>query len=128
MPSGELCYVFRQYIAGISLRARGRGFSPATMSMSTGFLYRKQRKIKPKEHPSCTIPLLLIAFPWQLEMLVTALVHWATPLLNRTPLLKGWFFLRGVGGGGRPSKKMLKGVQSSSKGTELNRQVYFDLF
>ena len=58
---------------GLSPRARGWGFSLATMSMSPGYSYRKQKEIEPKELPSFTIPLILIAYTWQLEILATAL-------------------------------------------------------
>ena len=36
------------------------------------------RKIEPKEIPSCLIPCLLVGFTWQLEILVTTLhmVFW----------------------------------------------------
>jgi len=56
----------------------GLGFPPATISVSPGSstFIRNRRKMEPKVLPtcSCTIPLLLIAYTWQLEILVTALV------------------------------------------------------
>ena len=54
--------------AGLSLKSRG-----ATMSVSPGYFCTKQRIIEPKELPSCTSPLLLIAYTRQLEILATAL-------------------------------------------------------
>ena len=46
---------------GLSLRAGGRGFPPATMSVAPGYFYWKsKRKIEAKEIPSCLIPLLLV--------------------------------------------------------------------
>ena len=53
---------------GCHLRARGLlwAWAPATF-------VRKQRIIEPKELPSCTSPLLLIAYTRQLEILATAL-------------------------------------------------------
>ena len=59
-------YVFFFIPVGLSQRAGGRGFSPAT------FIENK-RKIEPEELPGCTIPLLLIAFTLQLEKLAIAL-------------------------------------------------------
>ena len=52
--------------SGLPLRDGGRGFSPATMSMSPACL----PKIKPKELPFCSIPRLLIAYTLQLAILV----------------------------------------------------------
>ena len=52
--------------AGLSLRAGGRGFSPAT-------LLENRTKIEPKEIPSHLIPCLLVVFTRQLEILVTTL-------------------------------------------------------
>ena len=57
---------------GLSLRARGRGFSPATKRVALGYFYWK---IEPKEIPSRLIPRLLVVFTWQLEILVTTLVQ-----------------------------------------------------
>ena len=34
-----------------------------------------RRKIEPKEIPSCLIPLLLVVFTWQLEILVKSLIQ-----------------------------------------------------
>ena len=66
---------------GLSLRAADRGF-PAT------FIGNK-RKMEPKELPSWTIPLLLITYTLQLEIL-------AKPYLNLINFLlqgKGQYFL-----------------------------------
>ena len=61
---------------GWGLGARGQGFPPATMRVSPTYstFLRNRKKMEPKELPSYTIPLLLIAYTWQLEILVTALV------------------------------------------------------
>ena len=56
--------------AGLSLRAGGRGFSPATKRVAPGYFYWK---IEPKEIPSHLIPRLLVVFTRQLEILVTTL-------------------------------------------------------
>ena len=60
--------VFR---SGLSLRAGGRGFSPATKRVAPGYFYWK---IEPKEIPSHLIPRLLVVFTRQLEILVTTLL------------------------------------------------------
>ena len=52
--------------SGLSLRDGGRGFPPATMSMSPAYL----TKIKPKELPCSSIPRLLIAYTLRLAILV----------------------------------------------------------
>ena len=57
--------------SGLSLRAGGRGFSPATKRVVPGYFYWK---IEPKEIPSRLIPRLLVVFTRQLEILVTTLV------------------------------------------------------
>ena len=57
-------------ITGLSLRGGGRGFPPAIMNVFPGYF---QRKIEPKEIPSCLIPRLLVVFTRQLEILVTTL-------------------------------------------------------
>ena len=57
--------------------AGGQGFPQATKSASPGSstFIRNRRKMEPKELPRCTIPLpILIAYNWQLEILVTTLV------------------------------------------------------
>ena len=63
------------WFAGLSLRAGGRGFPPATMSVVPGYFYWKiEEKLEPKETPSCLIPHLLVVFTQQLEILTTTLV------------------------------------------------------
>ena len=57
-------------LSGLSLRAGGRGFSPATKRVAPGYFYWK---IEPKEIPSRLIPRLLVVFTRQLEILVTTL-------------------------------------------------------
>ena len=57
-------------LAGLSLRGGGRGFPPATMKVFPSYF---QRKIEPKEIPSCLIPHLLVVFTQQLQILVTTL-------------------------------------------------------
>ena len=62
--------------AGLSLRAKGQGFSPATMSVSPSYSYRKQKENRAKRTSKTTIiPLLLIAYTWLLEILATALMY-----------------------------------------------------
>ena len=51
----------------------GGGFPPATMSMRPGYFQRELKENGTKRTPSCTIPLLLIAYTQKLEILVTAL-------------------------------------------------------
>ena len=57
-------------VPGLSLRAGGRGFSPATKRVAPGYFYWK---IEPKEIPSRLTPRLLVVFTRQLEILVTTL-------------------------------------------------------
>ena len=59
--------------AGLSLRARGREFSQAIMRVSPSYFHRKQHEREPKELPNCTLPLLLIAYTRQFEILATTL-------------------------------------------------------
>ena len=59
--------------AGLSLRARGREFPPATMSMIPGYFVGNKRKMRPKELAGCSLPHLLTVSTRQLEILVTAL-------------------------------------------------------
>ena len=71
-------------LTGLSLRAGGRGFSPATKRVVPGFFYWKiEEKIEPKEIPSCWIPRLLVVFNQQLEILVTTLPY----LIHHLPLM-----------------------------------------
>ena len=65
---------------GLSLRAGGRGFSPATKRVAPGYFYWK---IEPKEIPSRLIPRLLVVFTRQLEILVTTLIDPTEILLSR---------------------------------------------
>ena len=61
-------------MSGLSLRAGGRVFSPATKRVAPGqLLLENRRKIEPKEIPSRLIPRLLVVFTRQLEILVTTL-------------------------------------------------------
>ena len=55
------------------LRAGGRGFPPASMRVRPGYFHRELKENGTKRTPSCTIPLLLIAYTQKLEILVTAL-------------------------------------------------------
>ena len=56
------------------LRGDSRGFPPATMNVALSYFHRKiERKIEPKEIPSCFIPCLLVVFTRQLEILVASL-------------------------------------------------------
>ena len=64
--------------AGLSLRAGGWGFSPATKRVAPGYFYWK---IEPKEIPSRLIPRLLVVFTRQLEILVTTLGNGIISLL-----------------------------------------------
>ena len=62
-------------VTGLSLRAGGRGFSPATKESGPRLLLlENRRKIDPKEIPSPLIPRLLVVFTRQLEILVTTLM------------------------------------------------------
>ena len=92
----------------MSLRAGGRGFSPATKRVAPRLLLlENRRKIEPKEIPSRLIPHLLVVFTQQLEILVTTL----DPSLD-TFLLRSWSFITfevGVevgGGGGHFERKL----------------------
>ena len=67
----------------MSLRAGGRGFSPATKRVAPGYFYRKRRKIEPKEIPNRLIPRLLVVFTRQLEILVTTLAFLLHPLSGK---------------------------------------------
>ena len=60
---------------GLSLRARGRGFSPATKRVAPGYFYWKIEKIEPKEIPGRLIPRLFVVFTGQLEISVKTLVQ-----------------------------------------------------
>ena len=41
----------------VTIRARGRGVPPDTMSMSPGyFVVKKKKDMRPKELPGCSIP------------------------------------------------------------------------
>ena len=61
-------------LAGLSLRAGGRGFSPATYECGPRLLLlENRRKLEPKETPRCLIPRLLFVFIRQLEILATTL-------------------------------------------------------
>ena len=57
--------------AGLSPRAGGRGFSPATMSL---------RPLKEKELPCCTILLMLVAYTRQLKIMMLATALWLDQL------------------------------------------------
>ena len=61
---------FKKQNTGLSLRAAGRGFSPATKRVAPSYSYWK---IEPKDIPSRLIPRLLVVFMGQLEILVTTL-------------------------------------------------------
>ena len=61
---------------GLSLRAGGRGFPPATMSEAPRLLLMEnRRKLEPKDESQkrCLIPRLLVVFTRQLEILTTTL-------------------------------------------------------
>ena len=61
---------------GLSSRAGGQGFSPATKRVAPWLLLlENRRKIEPKEIPSRLIPRLLVVFTRQLEILVTTLLE-----------------------------------------------------
>ena len=68
------CFVVVFFLSGLSLRAGGRGFSPATKRVAPRLLLlENRRKIEPKGIPSRLIPLLLVVFTRQLEILMTTL-------------------------------------------------------
>ena len=65
---------FKKQNTRLSLRARGRRFSPATKRSGPQLLlWENRRKVEPKEIPSGLIPRLLVVFMGQLEILVTTL-------------------------------------------------------
>ena len=54
----------------VVIKRRGRGFPPAIKNVAPAYFHRKiEKKIEPKEIPSCLIPRLLVVFTWQLEKL-----------------------------------------------------------
>jgi len=61
-------------IAGLSLRAGGWGFPPATINVGPGYALENRIKIEPEEIPSCLIPCLVVIFTRKLEILVTTLL------------------------------------------------------
>ena len=73
------------HASGLSLRAGGRGFSPATKRVAPCyFLLENRTKIEPKEIPSHLIPRLLVVFTRQLEILVTTL-ETALSIMENSP-------------------------------------------
>ena len=73
----------------MSLRAGGRGFSPATKRVAPGLLLSDyRRKIEPKEISSHLIPRLLVVFTRQLEILVTKVQEVVT---YENPTVRGLF-------------------------------------
>ena len=46
-------YMAQSLYSGLSLRARGREFSAATMSMTPSYYHRKQKKMRPQELTGC---------------------------------------------------------------------------
>ena len=65
------------HAAGLSLRLRVRGCPVATypLSMTSAIFVRHKRRMRPKELPGCSVPHLLTAYTWQLEILVTVLIQ-----------------------------------------------------
>ena len=56
------------------IKSRGPGISPGYYECGPRLLLlENRRKIEPKEIPCCLIPLLLVVFTRQLEILVTTL-------------------------------------------------------
>ena len=56
------------------IKRRGLGISPSYYERLPRLLSKEnERKIEPKEIPSCLIPRLVVVFTWQLEILVTTL-------------------------------------------------------
>ena len=73
----DLSWKIHSLYTGLSLRARGRGFSPATKRVARRLLLLENgEKIEPKEIPSRLIPRLLVVFTCQLEILVTTLLKY----------------------------------------------------
>ena len=70
------------YYSGLSLRARGRGFTQLLREWPQLLLLENRRKIEPKEIPSHLIPHLLVVFTRQLEILVTTLIITVEALVN----------------------------------------------
>ena len=60
-------------LSGLSLRAGGQRFSPATKRVVPGYFYWK---IEPKEIPNRLISLRLVVFTKQLEILGTTLCYY----------------------------------------------------
>ena len=74
-------------LSGLSLRGRGRGFTPATKNMAPGFFNREiEEKQNQKKSVVSLIPCLLVVFTRQLENLVTALFYTCTTLYSLTVL------------------------------------------
>ena len=71
----KIRFTFTNQISGLSLiKRRGPGISPGYYVHLPRLLSKEnERKIEPKEIPSCLIPRLLVVFTWQLEILVTTL-------------------------------------------------------
>ena len=65
--------IFSDNCSGLSLRGGTRGFPWLLRTWPPATFIGKQKKIEPKEIPSCLISHLLVVFTQQLEILVTAL-------------------------------------------------------
>ena len=67
-------FLYSFFIAGLSLRAGGWGFSPATKRVAPSYFYWKIEENRTKRNPYRLIPRLFVVFTGQLEILVTTLI------------------------------------------------------
>ena len=66
----------------------------ATMSKTPVYFHREQKEMKPTPKlPGCSVPHLLIAYTWQLEILVTSLPWVAAFYMSRIDCLELILFL-----------------------------------
>lgn len=60
---------FFQFVHSVlSLKAGARGFPPACMCMNPGYSHRKKKENRLRKLPSHSVPCLLVAYLWQLEV------------------------------------------------------------
>ena len=67
---------FCQHLSRTVVKSQGMGISSGYYERGPLLLSQEnRRKIEPKEIPRCLIPLLLVVFTWQLEILVKSLIQ-----------------------------------------------------